>query len=137
MRRIQPKGPYLLAGYSLGGTIAFEMAQQLIKGGDFVAKLIIFDTSAPITEYQQLEIGDTIAEGPDGYFTVTILNPNQALVLHSIRHPLTGQPLDLNARNYLDFSWAFVLKPINDNSTRLIIRVRLNYRLNIRSITES
>lgn len=41
-----PDGPYFLAGYSLGGIIAFEMASQLIKMGKQVEKLVLFDTYA-------------------------------------------------------------------------------------------
>ena len=45
MQRLQPVGPYHLMGSSFGGTIAFEMAQQLLKQGEEVALLAIFDTS--------------------------------------------------------------------------------------------
>ena len=31
--RVQPDGPYLLGGWSLGGVVAFEMARQLIRRG--------------------------------------------------------------------------------------------------------
>ncbi|MCC5937070.1 MAG: amino acid adenylation domain-containing protein [Lunatimonas sp.] len=41
-----PYGPYILAGYSFGGVIAFEMAQQLTRMGKQVDKLILFDTYA-------------------------------------------------------------------------------------------
>ncbi|MDN3689562.1 non-ribosomal peptide synthetase [Cyclobacterium jeungdonense] len=41
-----PDGPYFLAGYSLGGIIAFEMASQLKKMGKSVGKLVFFDTYA-------------------------------------------------------------------------------------------
>ncbi|MBD3628494.1 non-ribosomal peptide synthetase [Cyclobacterium sp.] len=41
-----PDGPYFLAGYSLGGIIAFEMATQLIQMGKHVEKLVLFDTYA-------------------------------------------------------------------------------------------
>jgi len=41
-----PDGPYFLAGYSLGGIIAYEMAIQLIKMGKDVEKLVLFDTYA-------------------------------------------------------------------------------------------
>jgi thioesterase domain-containing protein/acyl carrier protein len=47
VRESQPNGPYLLGGWSLGGLIAFEMAQQLIKQGEQVALLAIIDTPAP------------------------------------------------------------------------------------------
>lgn len=45
--RIQPEGPYQLAGESFGGVVAFEIAQQLIKRGEEVAFVALFDTNAP------------------------------------------------------------------------------------------
>jgi thioesterase domain-containing protein/acyl carrier protein len=47
IRHVQPHGPYALGGYSLGGEIAFEMAQQLVASGEEVALLVLFDTSNP------------------------------------------------------------------------------------------
>jgi amino acid adenylation domain-containing protein len=47
IRRHQPQGPYLLAGYSGGAFHAFEMARQLRAAGEEVAFLGILDTSAP------------------------------------------------------------------------------------------
>jgi amino acid adenylation domain-containing protein len=44
IRQVQPEGPYQLAGWSFGGTIALEMAQQLQNGGESVALLAIIDT---------------------------------------------------------------------------------------------
>jgi thioesterase domain-containing protein/acyl carrier protein len=41
---IQPEGPYFLAGYCMGGTIALEMAQQLSGQGRRVALLALLDT---------------------------------------------------------------------------------------------
>ncbi len=43
IRRIQPQGPYRLAGWSIGGLIAYEMAQQLITGGEAVEFLGMID----------------------------------------------------------------------------------------------
>lgn len=47
IRKQQPIGPYLLAGESFGGLIAFEIAQQLLSQGEKVSLLALFDTSAP------------------------------------------------------------------------------------------
>ena len=44
IRRVQPHGPYFLGGYCMGGTVAFEVAQQLRAQGDSVALLALFDT---------------------------------------------------------------------------------------------
>ena len=45
MQRIQPRGPYFIGGYCMGGTIAYEMAQQLSAKGERVGMLAMFDTA--------------------------------------------------------------------------------------------
>lgn len=44
LRRVQPTGPYCLAGYSAGGVITFEMARQLMQSGDAVDRLFLIDS---------------------------------------------------------------------------------------------
>ncbi len=41
---VQPHGPYHLLGYSFGGLIAYEMAQQLYQQGRQVAAVVLIDT---------------------------------------------------------------------------------------------
>lgn len=48
VRQVQPKGPYLLAGYSGGGITAYEMARQLRDAGEEVAVLAMLDTPLPL-----------------------------------------------------------------------------------------
>jgi amino acid adenylation domain-containing protein len=50
VRAVQPHGPYLLGGWSIGGLIAFEMARQLQAQGEEVRLLALFDTKAPNAE---------------------------------------------------------------------------------------
>ncbi|WP_329200686.1 MULTISPECIES: non-ribosomal peptide synthetase [unclassified Streptomyces] len=47
VREEVPNGPYLLAGWSFGGTVAFEMAVRLEAAGETVAFLGLVDTAAP------------------------------------------------------------------------------------------
>lgn len=47
LRTVQPQGPYCIGGWSFGGLVAFEMAQQLIASGQEVSLLAIIDTSSP------------------------------------------------------------------------------------------
>jgi amino acid adenylation domain-containing protein len=47
MQAIHPQGPYRLMGFSFGGVIAFEVAQQLVAKGEKVDLLVLFDTFAP------------------------------------------------------------------------------------------
>ena len=44
IQKVQPRGPYFLGGYCMGGTVALEMAQQLKAQGEQVALLALFDT---------------------------------------------------------------------------------------------
>jgi amino acid adenylation domain-containing protein len=46
MRTVQPKGPYHIGGFSLGGVVAYEMARQLAVRGEEVGLLVLFDTYA-------------------------------------------------------------------------------------------
>ncbi|RWI36994.1 MAG: amino acid adenylation domain-containing protein [Mesorhizobium sp.] len=46
IKSIQPRGPYQLAGLSMGGSIAWEMACQLRDTGDEVAILALLDAKA-------------------------------------------------------------------------------------------
>lgn len=47
VRAVQPHGPYLLGGFSGGGLVAYEMAQQLLAEGEEVAQVILLDTPLP------------------------------------------------------------------------------------------
>ena len=46
IRRVQPKGPYHVGGFSMGGLVAYEMAQQLVASGEEVGLVVLFDTYA-------------------------------------------------------------------------------------------
>ena len=44
---VDPTGPYLLAGTCMGGLVAFEMAQQLVRSGQPVGLVVLIATPAP------------------------------------------------------------------------------------------
>ncbi|HEX5760628.1 MAG TPA: non-ribosomal peptide synthase/polyketide synthase [Thermoanaerobaculia bacterium] len=44
VRGVQPRGPYLLGGASMGGMVAFDMAQRLVAAGEEVSLLTLMDT---------------------------------------------------------------------------------------------
>jgi thioesterase domain-containing protein/acyl carrier protein/NRPS condensation-like uncharacterized protein len=60
IRASQPEGPYLLAGYSSAGMVAFEMAQQLVAQGQKVAVLALLDASSPQLSVHELPLGRTL-----------------------------------------------------------------------------
>jgi thioesterase domain-containing protein len=47
IRARQPRGPYRLLGFSFGGVLAYEMAQQLRAVGEEVAFLALLDSDVP------------------------------------------------------------------------------------------
>ncbi|MDJ0554420.1 MAG: amino acid adenylation domain-containing protein [Microcoleaceae cyanobacterium MO_207.B10] len=48
IQEFQPKGPYQIGGWSFGGVVAFEMAQQLLQQGEEVSLLALLDPWVPI-----------------------------------------------------------------------------------------
>ncbi|KAI1098484.1 hypothetical protein F4804DRAFT_350337 [Jackrogersella minutella] len=47
VKRRQPRGPYLIGGYSIGGIIAYEMTRQLLEDGNEVERLFLIDAACP------------------------------------------------------------------------------------------
>ncbi|MDG4795592.1 type I polyketide synthase [Micromonospora sp. WMMD1082] len=43
----QPVGPYLLGGWSMGGTVAHEMAVELRRRGEPITQLVMIDSNSP------------------------------------------------------------------------------------------
>nr|BBH87140.1 non-ribosomal peptide synthetase [Thermosporothrix sp. COM3] len=59
LREVQPTGPYRLSGWSFGGIVAFEMAQQLHQVGEEVALLAIIDSAAHLSDPEHALKPDT------------------------------------------------------------------------------
>jgi thioesterase domain-containing protein len=62
VRGVQPAGPYRLAGWSMGGIVAFEMARLLEELGEEVELLVLLDAPCMIPEEPQLSEGHLAAE---------------------------------------------------------------------------
>lgn len=54
MKSVRPHGPYRLVGHSMGGCIAYEMAQQLTQRGESVELLALLDSRAQNASEQPL-----------------------------------------------------------------------------------
>jgi thioesterase domain-containing protein len=58
IRQVQPHGPYLLSGWSMGGLIALETAHQLAAAGEETALLAMLDTYLSSGDYKALDLDD-------------------------------------------------------------------------------
>jgi amino acid adenylation domain-containing protein len=54
MQKVQPNGPYRLAGWSFGGILAFEMAQNLTRKGEEVSMLMPIDTGIKPPDFDKV-----------------------------------------------------------------------------------
>jgi aspartate racemase len=78
IQKVQSEGPYLLGGFSLGGLLALEVAQQLQTQGHEVKLLAIFDTVAP--EVQRFS-DDATPQKPDHLWKKSWLHVKKLLHL--------------------------------------------------------
>ncbi len=56
MKSIQSEGPYYICGYSFGGSVAFEIARQLLVDGNKIGLLAIIDHASPKSDYYNYHI---------------------------------------------------------------------------------
>jgi amino acid adenylation domain-containing protein len=86
LRRVQPRGPYRLGGWSYGGIAAFQMALQLHAAGEEVELLALLDTARPevrggtampLDHASVLRriLTDLYGWGPTGAVTIEALRP--------------------------------------------------------------
>jgi thioesterase domain-containing protein len=80
MQTVQLEGPYFLGGWSMGGLIAFEMAQQLHEQGQEVALLALLDARMPIPDekFAEEDFEARLLVDVDRYFGLS-LDPQESL----------------------------------------------------------
>ncbi len=54
IRRVQPRGPYLLGGYCFGGLVALEAARRLAAAGEEIRWLLMVETPCPLPSMRRL-----------------------------------------------------------------------------------
>ena len=79
IREVDPSGPYFLAGYSGGGVIAYEMAQQITASGGDVDKIIMFDTVEPTEMLRPVTLAERLRLIPKVHPEVLLSWPRNLL----------------------------------------------------------
>jgi hypothetical protein len=107
--------PWLVQlGQGRGGLYSYEWLENLI-GCD------MRNADRILPEHQDLKVGDKVRLGPEGYpyFDVAVIEPGWALIL---RGDMPGEQTITTT-----WIWLFYLNPLDEKSTRPIIRSRLVY----------
>jgi thioesterase domain-containing protein len=66
VKQLQPHGPYLLIGFSLGGLVALEMAQQLVAQGEKIGLLAMLDSYPHVSRLSRGQRGSLCRPGKRG-----------------------------------------------------------------------
>jgi len=110
-------------GQGRGGFYSFDRLENL-------AGMTIESADRIVPELQHLTVGDMVPVGTLGGPTVVQMVPGKFMVLHYVMDLLSGKPVERGApgvKRWLDWTWTFVLDPIDGTSTRLVVRVRAKY----------
>ena len=100
MRQVQPAGPYKIAGWSLGGMIAYEIAHQLLEVGEVVDFIGMIDTGS--RSFLRAQLSAEQPEFDDGMALlnwIVDLNPE---VADARQHPAYGELMGLMASKDVD-----------------------------------
>lgn len=111
--------PWLVQlGQGRGGFYSYQQLENL-AGCD------IHNADRIIPEHQDLNVGDLVRLGPEGYpvFDVAAIDSEVALILRGDIPNPQGKPTT--------WIWIFYLDPRDENTTRLILRTRLDYEPNM------
>jgi hypothetical protein len=111
-------------GQGRGGLYSYDGLENL-------AGCKIHSVDRIISELQYPQVGELIRLGPQGYpcFAVKSVDPAKVLVLISA-NPQTGQPVEHTTqitKGYSIATWQFILRSLDENTTRLLVRQRLSY----------
>ncbi len=110
IKSVQPQGPYLLSGFSLGGLIAFEIAQQLQAQGQEIELLALVDPTTP----------NLTSSEPDSPTTT-----RTPLLTKTISHFKTI--LNLTARKKVDYVWQRLCWNLTLGNANLLYKAYLRY----------
>jgi hypothetical protein len=116
-------------GQGRGGLYSYDGLENLVG-------CKIHSAERVIPELQNIQPGDLIRLGPAGYpcFAVMSVDPPRSLILVSA-NPQTGMPVTYEpqvVKGYSVATWQFVLQPLDQNQTRLLVRQRLSYSSDLR-----
>jgi uncharacterized protein YndB with AHSA1/START domain len=114
--------PWLIqVGADRGGFYSYDWLENLFGLGIYSAEHIV-------PEWQERAVGDLVfahSAGSAGW-CVAEVRPNEALVLQ-VADMEAHRPLRRDEQLQWEFLWSFVLRPLPDGRTRLLVRERIGF----------
>lgn len=108
LRQQQPSGPYWIAGYSVGGIIALEIATQLVAAGAEVPYVIFFDTYHTSINARQRTLPEIVSDAthqPGRFLGKLVenkirsrLRPQRSFAEQLAEYRFQSEPVPLEAR---------------------------------------
>ena len=118
--------PWLVQmGFGRAGWYSYDWLERVIGAGNFAEGR---SAQSVLPQFQSLAVGDSVPLSADGGLTAAVVDPPRALVLRMAMSMLTGAPARDGDHAVLDWTWAFVLVPAGPRSSRLLVRVKADYR---------
>ena len=108
-------------GADRGGFYSYDILENLFGIGIHSAESIV-------PEWQSRSVGDLVfgdSRGTGGWYVAQADAP-QALVLN-MADVKKGRPCTDDVNAFMRFTWAFVLKPVDEKTTRLLVRERVAF----------
>jgi amino acid adenylation domain-containing protein len=135
----QPEGPYLLGGYSSGGNLAFEMAQQLQARGREVALLLIIDDVPSNSDYFRLSwkprfLVDLLRSARYRLQDVFDLTPGEFLTRIGRKAKVAGKQISILIDSPDTQDLAYTAEDLIDDAKELPDHVRGIIELNYRAV---
>jgi amino acid adenylation domain-containing protein len=126
IQSVQAEGPYLLCGWSFGGFVVYEIAQQLTRLGHRVGLLAVLDTGPVYKTFGQADDAELLAilAGESG-LEISISDLRKLTLAEQLE--LVSRRLKQTAGAPSDIPTSWIMRSINIFKTR--IRVGLNYQI--------
>ncbi|GCE16173.1 amino acid adenylation domain-containing protein [Tengunoibacter tsumagoiensis] len=142
LRAIQPEGPYLLGGYSFGGIVAFEMAQQLQAQGCRVDLLAMIDAipyvrqpQGPLHWLRSLTINRRSKQSTSGISFLRLTQSYTNIIASTLQEQLSEQATHNQWRYLLSLLLKAALIPQDTHASQVrrflrVIKANENSRRN-------
>ena len=122
IQAVQPRGPYLIGGWSFGGVVAFEIARQLCRQGHEVSRLVLFDSRPPVVAGRHADVDEArlLAQ-----FTKNMTGVWQKVfgimgkTAHVLRYPARRDEIDAQLRHLLHQTRTAALVPPDADLTHM------------------